>query len=441
MKHLHMSAGALLLLLFAGACSKRAEGGGGGYGGFGGGGGEGTGGAGGASLDMPLAVSAVAVGAAHTCAIVAGGAVACWGSGSRGQLGDGLAGQDHARAYPALVPGLTGVTGLRAGGDTTCALASGGVTCWGDGAFGQLGDGLATDGHYAATPVTAVGLTGVVDLSVTGQNACAVLTGGAVRCWGRNASDAWLGFVSADCGPYTVSTGDGGPMLLPIPCEPTPRDVPSAHDALSVVSGGAHSCLRTADGHVSCWGADHFGQLGDGLSGPDAFRADAVEVTGLLGAERLALGASHTCAVSGDTLGVRCWGDNAYGQLGIGTNALDSYKLAPTDVDLTGVADLHAAGRTTCAARSDGSVLCWGATATMLPVSPEKDGSALVPTLVPGLAGVVEVRTGGAHGCGRLGDGTLVCWGENDRGQLGNGTMGLPDFSMDPVVAVQDTPG
>ncbi|MFT3771894.1 MAG: hypothetical protein QM820_41325 [Minicystis sp.] len=450
MKHIPMPTGwslgaALVALLCAAGCSSAAEGGAGGFyfGGAGGAGGEGGfGGGGGASL-APLTASAIAVGAAHSCAIVGGGAVACWGDGAHGQLGDGASGKGHTRATPSVVPGLSGVTALRAGGDTTCAVVEGGaVRCWGDGTFGQLGDGVAADGHASAVPVAVVDLAGVVDLSVTPSNACAALADGTVRCWGRNAPDAWLGFDSADCGPYTVVTGDGGPTLMTVPCQPAPKEVDGAHDAVAVVSGGVHSCLHKDSGGVACWGADHFGQLGDGKSGPDAFHTQPVEVSGLSAVQRLALGASHTCAIAGDTAGVLCWGDNAYGQLGIGTDALDSYKITPTAVTtLADVADLHASNRTTCAALVDGTVLCWGDTSTVLPVSPQKGGSALVPTAVPGVGGAVEVRTSGAHVCARLADDTVTCWGLADRGQLGSGNVGVADFSMLPVLAPVEPPG
>jgi alpha-tubulin suppressor-like RCC1 family protein len=426
------------LLLAATGCSSAGAGGPQGTGG------GAAGGAGGASgSGTPLHGAAIAVGAAHSCAVLENGGVACWGDGARGQLGDGASGTGYHRGQPAKIAGLTGVTLLRAGGDTTCAVIAGGaVVCWGDGAFGQLGDGTAADGHLSAVPVPVSGLMGVVDLGVSGENACAALTDGTVRCWGRNAPEAWLGFDSMDCGPYTVTSGDNGPKAMYVPCESTPKQVPAAKGAVAVASGGEHNCLVTSDGGARCWGADPFGQLGDGVSGPDAYQPDPVEVASLTGVKRLALGSSHTCAIAGAEGAVRCWGDNAYGQLGIGTDSLDSYKITATPVTgLSGIADLHAAARTTCAARADGTVACWGATATVLPVSPQKGGAALSPTDVPGVAGAVEVRTGGSHVCARRDDGMVVCWGTNDRGQLGNGEMGLADFSMAPVLAPPDPPG
>lgn len=429
---------ALLGGLLLSACSSMEDAG---YGGAGGGGGQGGSGGVGGFHDIPLEVSAVAVGASHSCAVTVNGGVACWGSGARGQLGDGISGKDYHRAMAAPVVGISGAVGVRAGGDTTCAvLYGGGVWCWGEGAFGQLGDGVAEDGHLSAVPVEVLGLPGVLDLDVTAQTACAALADDTVRCWGRNSPDEWLGFASAECGPYAVYTGDGGPTLMTFPCEPTPRVVPGAIGADHIASGGEHTCALSPEGPAMCWGADHFGQLGDGQFGPDAHSGKPVEVQQLEGARQLGLGTSHTCAVVGPASKVLCWGDNSYGQLGIGSSALDSYKITPTEVpDLSGVTDLHASSHTTCASRSDGSVVCWGDTSMVLPPVPTK-GISIVPTVVPGAADAAAVHIGGGHVCALRLDQTVMCWGNNDRGQLGNGTVGLPDFSLMPVAAPPGDP-
>jgi alpha-tubulin suppressor-like RCC1 family protein len=278
------------------------------------------------------------------------------------------------------------------------------------------------------------GLEGTIDLSVSGPNACAVLGDGTVRCWGRNSGAALLGFTSSDCGPYTQTASDGTTTQVSIPCETQPKKVPSAWDATMVSTGGEHACLRKGSGPVKCWGADQFGQLGDGLSGPSALSTQPVEVLGLYGAQLVSLGDAHSCAIAGPARKVRCWGDNSAGQLGIGTSALDSYATTPVDVvGLEGVVDLASAGHTTCAAKVDGTIACWGDTTTVLP--PPGDGSTLSvsPTQLPGLGGAVEARTGGGHACARRADGSLVCWGSNDRGQLGNGTVSITDFSLAPV--------
>jgi alpha-tubulin suppressor-like RCC1 family protein len=419
-------------------CGASADGGIGGAGGW-----EGTSaGTGGAPdagpIITPLRTQEIALGSAHTCALLDGGRVACWGDGSQGQLGDGQMGSDYHRPVAAVVPGLTGVTAVRAGGDTTCAIAGGTVVCWGNGAFGQLGDGTAAEGHAVASPIAVQGLSGVVDLSVNGQNACAVAAG-EVLCWGRNAPEMWLGFDSADCGPYTVQMGMGNPTKVSYPCESTPRVVDGIKDAIGIATGGEHNCAPTQGGGASCWGADNFGQVGDGVSGVDAHTPIPTPVAGIDQVLRFGLGTSHTCAVAGSAGKVLCWGDNSFGQLGIGSSALDSYKIVPTEVPgLGGVSDLGAAAQTSCAVLADQTVACWGEVSQVLAAPPDpKTGHALSPTPVPNASGAVGVRTGGSHACLRRADESVICWGLNDRGQLGNGTMGFGDFSM---MTVGDVP-
>ncbi len=425
----------LLAALLVGCGSAASSPTGGSGGASSGGGGPGTGGGGGAA--PALQAEAIAVGAAHTCALLSDATVACWGDGSLGQLGDGQSG-DHHSATPAVVPGLSGATAVRAAGNTTCAVIAGGaVTCWGDGAYGQLGNGKTGDGYFSASPVPVSGITGAVDVATSGTNACAVLDaaeGGAGWCWGLNAQQEWLGFTSPDCGPYVV-TMNGQQMLVNRPCEPAPRQVPGVAKATSISDGGEHVCAILEDGTVRCWGADDFGQLGDGVFGQDAHTPVPTPVAGLKGTvARVALGASHTCALVAPAHEILCWGDNSYGQLGISDMGLESYKTTPTQV--TGVPaalDLDAAVKTTCAVASNGTVACWGDVSKVSANPPSPDSPKPVP--IQGVGAAVGVRTGGGHACALRMDQSVVCWGRNDLGQVGNGIVGPSDFSMAEVQA------
>jgi alpha-tubulin suppressor-like RCC1 family protein len=412
-----------------GAGSGARKLGGGTLGTGGGSAGAGGGGAGGSLAFEPLTATAVALGAAHTCALLSSGEVACWGDGSRGQLGDGVAQPGYHRAFAAKVPGLTGVTGIRAGGNTTCAILSSGVACWGDGAYGQLGDGMAWDGYGRATPAPVQGLPHVLDLSVGGLSACAVVDDGSVRCWGRNTPEGWLGFVSADCGPYNTTMN-----AVDQPCEAAPREVMGVSGAVSVATGGDHTCAVLGSGGIVCWGADDFGQLGDGFSGTQPHDPSPKSVLGIFKAVRVALGASHTCAIAGDARGVSCWGDNSFGQLGIGTNALDSNQTKPVPaVGLDHVVDLDAAVHVSCAVLKDSTVSCWGDASHLFPPAPSPLTTD-APTAEMGVTFALAVRTGGSHACALLASHSVVCWGLDDQGQLGNGKLSSWDANA-PVAA------
>jgi alpha-tubulin suppressor-like RCC1 family protein len=242
-------------------------------------------------------VTALAAGANHTCALLATGTVQCWGENSFGQLGSETS--TEFRATPAEVIRLREVTALAAGANHTCALlATGTVQCWGENAFGQLGDGTSgqlgdgTSEKFRTTPVEVVGLRGATALAAGRHHTCAVLETGTVVCWGGNAFG---------------QLGDGTTTN-----RATPTEVVGLRGVTALAAGAMHTCALLETGTVQCWGMNLSRQLGDGTA---TNRATPTEVVGLRGVTVLAAGAMHTCALL-ETGTVQCWGNNAFGQLG-----------------------------------------------------------------------------------------------------------------------------
>ncbi|MDW8145466.1 MAG: carboxypeptidase regulatory-like domain-containing protein [Roseiflexaceae bacterium] len=375
----------------------------------------------------PVAVSglsnaiAIAAGSGHTCALSSDGAAWCWGRNDYGELGDGSV--TGKRAVPAAVSGLHGIAMITAGGDHTCALSTNRtVWCWGENAYGQLGDGTNTD---RPVPVMVNGLNNVTGIAAGTDHTCAVLTDGTVRCWGRNHSgqlgdgsttdrpapapvNGLTNVTSLAAGPnYTCAVLAGGTVRCWGTNSSTPAVVPGLAGVMDVAASAGHTCALLSDGTVQCWSVT---SLVPGL------------VNGLSGVIDLAGGWLHTCAVLNNGT-MRCWGANWYGQLGDGSTT--SYPTTPATVSGLSGASKASAGRDhTCALLNDGTARCWGAGFRGQLGDGVPFSYSTVPVVVKGLSGASAIASGHEHNCALLATGTVQCWGSNSSGQLGDGRFG-----------------
>jgi alpha-tubulin suppressor-like RCC1 family protein len=382
-------------------------------------------------------VTAIAAGADHTCALLAGGSVECWGANGAGQLGDGTTrGPQRCQGSPCAtapvgVPGLSGAVAIAAGGARTCAVLGGRtVDCWGAGA--------------GSAPVAVKGVSGAASVSVGEDHACALLGSGGVECWGAGG-DGQLGGGSS-----------GGPVA-----------VAGVRDAVAVAAGAQHSCALISGGSVRCWGANGYGQLGTGTSsGPQSCGGEAcsrvsVAVAGVGGAVAIAAGDDYTCALlAGGT--VDCWGYNFAGELGIGTSSGPSVcsgggwcsAHAVAVEGLGGASAISAGGDHTCAITA-GALDCWGYNSYGQLGDGQSGGPqtcywqlvrcAKTPVAAGSLSHVVAVAAGGDHTCALLAAGTVRCWGADWFGDLGDGARAPQDCNGYPCstrpVAVDQTGG
>lgn len=246
-------------------------------------------------------ISSIALGGLHTCALTSVGGIKCWGYNSSGQLGDGTI---TAKSSPIDTPSLvSGVAKLSAGFDQTCAITtSGGAKCWGFNTSGQVGDGTIVNKN---APVDVNGLaSGVANISIGSNHACALTTTGGAKCWGSN-DQKQFGGVSVN-----------RPAV--------PFDVPGLSTGLrSIFAGNYHTCGLMNSGVIKCWGWNTYGQVGPalGVQGSPAdlpgFASDVYFMTS---------GYAQTCAVSTSS-GTKCVGFNVDGQLGDGTLFSKTYAV------------------------------------------------------------------------------------------------------------------
>lgn len=323
-------------------------------------------------------VTSLSAGTVHTCAVRDDGSVICWGFGGDGRLGYANTrsiGDDEPPADAGAVDIGAGrtATAVAAGRAHSCALLDGGdVRCWGfnfDGRLG-LGGNASVGDPWVATAVgddESPASRAPVDLgpgrsatAITAGEAhtCALLDDGTVRCWGT-ADHGQLGYGD------TVDVGDDES-----PADVGPVDIGPGRTATAIAAGDFHTCVVLDDGDVRCWGLGGSGRLGNGAAaaiGDDETPASAPTVD--LGAGRTAkaisAGDSHTCALLDDG-SMRCWGYGRNGQLGYASTASVGVTTTPAalgPIDLgpgrTAVT-IAAGGEHTCARLDDASVRCWG---------------------------------------------------------------------------------
>lgn len=373
------------------------------------------------AVATPIEVAA----SVHTCALLSSGTIRCWGPGDNGRLGDGQPipppGELPTSPTPTDVVDIEGASAVSAG-TVTCALISGSVSCWGPNDYGVLGDGTR---NPSSAPVSVLGITDATAIAVGGGHACAIVGGGAVKCWGGN---------------YYAQLGDAliyDPVTGVNVDSPTPVTVAGISGATAIAAGADHTCVVLGDGSVRCWGRDRYGQLGDG--GPFTFQNPTpVEATGVDDAVAISADATgdHTCVLR-STGTLSCWGFNYFGQLGDGNavdpgSNVDPVAIEPVDVvGINGATAVAVGGWHTCALVGGGDVECWGlndsgqlGSGTWAP--PPGDFST-APVAVTGVSGATSLTSGERTGCAVLASGTVKCWGSNQFGQLGDGTVGGPD--------------
>jgi cysteine-rich repeat protein len=362
----------------------------------------------------------ISAGENHTCAVLQGGFLRCWGQGSR--LGYGNFNQIGDNEHPYTAGNVdvgASVVSVSAATHHTCALLEGGdVKCWGDGGEGKLGYANEFDIQGATTPAM-VGTVQVGDqvtqISTSYRHTCALLVGGAVRCWGYGG-EGYLGYGN------TNNIGD--------------NEHPSAAGNVNVgglvtkiATGYRNTCALLQNGAVRCWGATPgHGYPGQGYIGDNETPASKgdVNVGGLVA--DIAAGSQFTCALMVVGGQIKCWGDNGYGMLGYGNQDTVGDNETPASVGFVAVGgpavSVTAGGNHACAILQSGAVRCWGygffgqlGYGNTTTIGDNEQPLSVGPVNLGG--NVVHIDADLVDTCAIMANGTVRCWGSGSWGRLG----------------------
>jgi alpha-tubulin suppressor-like RCC1 family protein len=342
-----------------------------------------------------------------------------WGQNAYGQLGNGGTEPSYV---PEPVSGLSYVTAVAGGTRHSLALLSNGtVMAWGADEWGQLGGGGEAL-TMSDVPIQVPGLTNVTAIAAGANFSLALLSNGTVMAWGGNLSG---------------QLGDGNYEESELPVQ-----VKGLPAITAIAAGGEHALALQANGKVAAWGAGERGQLGDNNTNNSDVPVAVQNLTGVVG---VAAGVQHSLAVLSSGK-VEAWGGDEYGQLGSSTVAENEEGERMTELPVavegvSGATAVAAGARHSLALLGNGTVMAWGedkagelGTGT---IAREDE----TPASVSGLSGASAISAGGEHSMALLATGTVLTWGENHFGELGNGTIGEPSDVPIAVSALNEVSG
>ena len=322
---------------------------------------------------------AIAAGAQRSCAVALDGRVACWGRPSDPW-------QTELVLVPTIEDGVSDARQVVVGFRHACALTATGVYCWGR---GPVVDAEDTETLHAPERVE---LDDVAELVSGYEHVCARTSAGVVSCWGANQRGQ-LGTTDYESGPL-------------------PRVVSDLDDVVLLAAGSNNSCAARGNGEVVCWGTDYL-PLGDyAVNTPKA-------IAGLADPVSIAVGEGHVCAAqaNGELAG---WGRNTSLQAGA-PESVREFQI-PATVDGLEPVELVAAGTAHTCVTQAGTVSCWGKNAEAELGIDRRSDPIAEPQAVLGLSEVTQLVAGDFHTCVLLASQQIRCWGNNEWGQLGDGT-------------------
>ena len=371
----------------------------------------------------------------NSCAIRYDSNVYCWGMGAFGRHGNA----ENQMYTNSNVPTPVSTAGVLAGktiksiasGEyATCAIASDdNAYCWGANFNGSSGNGTNDPAGIPTTVFKAGVLSGktIKQIATNDRTVCAIASDNLGYCWGRNTSSQ-LGNGTTTDSNQPVAINTAGAL--------------SGKTLTSIAVGSDSTCAIASDGYGYCWGDGGSGTIGNG-TGVGSITPAAIDRTGVLAGKtlkKISSAISHVCVIASDD-NAYCWGYGNNGNLGDG-NSISSAPVAVTNTGVLAgktIKSISAGYQTTCAVASDNNAYCWGSNAngelgngsnltSSVPVAVNKSGVLLGKT-------IKSISVGKESVCAIASDNNAYCWGKNSVGDLGNGnntTSNVPVLVTQP---------
>jgi alpha-tubulin suppressor-like RCC1 family protein len=355
--------------------------------------------------------ASVSAGYAHSLALKTDGTVLSWGRDGSGQLGDDSTLAN--KVTPVAVADASNIVAVAAGGNHSLALKSDGtLLSWGLDNSGQLGDGPTNTGK--ATPTAVLDATNIVAIAAGGNHSLALKSDGTVLSWGQDD----VGQLGND----STLANQSAPVL-----------VGGATSIVAIAAGDNHSLALKSDGTILSWGSDTSGELGN--DSEFVSQSTPVAVSGASNIIAIAAGGAYCLALkSGGSL--LSWGSDGKGQLGDDAASVNKSTPVSVNTEASNIVAIAAGDSHSLALKSGGTMLSWGWDGSGQLGDNTSSADKFMPVAVSQANNIVAVAAGQIHSLALKSDGTLLSWGLDDNGQLGDDLANANQFT--PVAVLLD---
>ncbi len=340
-----------------------------------------------------------------SCALANTGQVYCWGVGISGQIGNSANSNVNVPTAVTMPSGVDSFNAVSTNTNFSCAIANTGkIYCWGTGSIGRIGNGANSNVNIPTSVTMPSGVESFSAVSTNSNFSCAIANNGNIYCWGTGSSGR---------------IGNGANSNVNVPTAVT---MPSGVESFTLVSTNTNfSCAIANTGKIYCWGTGTNGQIGNGANSNVNVPTSVTMPSGVDSFNAVSTNANFSCAIA-NTGKIYCWGTGSSGRIGNGANSSVNVPTAVTmPVGVESFTNVSTNTNFSCAI-GNGKPYCWGTAGGHLGRGNEYFNTSTNIIVPSGVNSFNMVSTSGTNSCALASNGKPYCWGDGTNGQTGNGT-------------------